>query len=75
MIDRMICGIDEPIEDKVCGVIPAHVPLTLEQAARSVSMRLKRARELRMTPDFCEAMNSASTMDVRVNGFEQDRPQ
>jgi hypothetical protein len=56
----MLCGIDEPIVDNVVGPISAHVPLSLEQAARFVGMRLRRARALRMTPEFCEHMRMAT---------------
>jgi hypothetical protein len=60
MMHAMLAGIEAPIEDNVVGTIPAGVPLRLEQAARAVGIRLRRARKLQMEPDFCEEMRKAT---------------
>ena len=59
LIGSMVVGIAEPIDDAVCGLIPANTPLELRQAARAVNMKQKRARALQTDPAFQSALREA----------------
>lgn len=58
IIDAMIIGIDKEIDDPIVGRIPARAPLPLEQAARAVGLRLKKARQLQQEPEFRSALEA-----------------
>ena len=59
LIQCMITGIAEEIDDAVCGLIPANTPLDLRAAARAVGMSTKRARMLQQDAAFQSAFKTA----------------
>jgi hypothetical protein len=59
LIQAMVVGIAEPIEDNVCGLIPAGKPLSFREAARAIAMSVRRARALQQEPAFQSALKTA----------------